>query len=299
MAKTALLTEEHLKAVDLTLYKTKKDELVARQIARVNTNYESFAESIEYGWYDQQGSAEVLSNKNTATDIPFVSEHGGKEIARVYTLATGVRYSKQEVVAALAKRNINLETTRTEAARRFIATKENDIFFNGLGSHNLQGLLNKTGIVKEAVKAVGGKTSWAEKDAKAIYADLHKAKEEIEKDGYFTAKMLLIDPVNYNRLLQPYGESGSISIMKLLQNEGLGFEKIIKTNILKSANNVLTKNAFVVLDNDPQNLELAVPEDLTREEPLYDILGNVEMAITQRTAGAIIRHPSAIYVGTF
>lgn len=299
MPKTALLTEEHLKAIDLTLYKTKKDELVARQIARVNTNYESFAESIEYGWYDQQGSAEVLSNKNTATDIPFVSEHGGKEIARVYTLATGVRYSKQEIAAALAKRNINLETTRSEAARRFVATKENDIFFNGLGSHNLQGLLNKTGVVKEAVKAVGGKTSWADKDAKAIYADLHKAKEMIEKDGYFTAKMLLVDPVNYNRLLKPYGESGSISIMKLLQNEGLGFEKIVKTNILKSANNVLSKNAFIVLDNDPQNLELAVPEDLTREEPIYDILGNVEMAITQRTAGAIIRHPSAIYVGTF
>jgi len=304
------LTKDDLLSIENVLYEAKKDELVARQIASVNTNFPPYAAEIGYDWYDRKGSAIILAAGGSAKDIPFVGEHGGRETMNVYEIATGVRYTKSERLATQAKSAlgkgpaVQLDTLRVSSARRFVAEKENELFFVGSSKHGIYGVLNKTGITKEAVAdGVTGtgaaKKLWANKTPKEILKDLLTAKTNVEADGFFTAKVLALPPSAYNKLLQPYSDQSPMTILSWLQTQGMTFEKIIKTRSLSAANNGFsTVDAFLVLDNSPEIIELAVPEDIILGEPVYDIIGTSEQAVTERTAGAIIRHPSAIYVGT-
>ena len=302
------LRKEDLLSIENVLYEAKKDELVARQIVSVNTNFPPYAKEIGYDWYDRKGSAKILSSGGSAKDVPFVGESGGRETMQVYTIATGVRYTKAERLAVQAKSaigkgpSVQLDSLRVSSARRFVSEKENELFFIGNAAYGIPGVLNKSGITSESVAdgATGtgaAKKLWANKTAKEILKDLLSAKDTVEADGFFNAKVLVLPPNAYNKLLQPYSDMSPMTILSWLQSQGMTFEKIIKSRSLSAANNGFGVDALLVLDNSSEVIELAVPEDLVLGEPVYDILGTSEQAVTENTAGAIIRHPSAIYVG--
>lgn len=304
-----LLRKEDLLSIQNILFEAKKDELIARQIVSMNTNHPPYASEIGYDWYDREGSAIILAAGGSAKDIPFVGEKGGRETMKVYTIATGVRYTKAERQAVQAKAalgkgpTVQLDTLRVSNARRFVSEKENEIFFTGNEKYGIPGVLNKSGIVVESVAdgAAGSgaaKKLWANKTPKEILKDLLTAKDSVEKAGFFQAKILILTPSAYNKLLQPYSDQSPMTVLSWLQSQGMTFDKIVKSrSLLKNYNGFSTVDAFLVLDNNPEVIELAVTEDLLIGEPVYDILGTSEQAVTERVAGAIIRHPSAIYVG--
>lgn len=301
-----VLSSADLLAIENTLYEPKKEELVARQFLRANSNFPPFAMEIGYDWYDRTGSAKILAAGASAKDIPFVGEKGGREVMKVYDIATGVRYTRAEIMAMQAKSAlskgpvVNLDTTRVATARRFVAETENRLAFVGDSSHNIKGILNMSGITAENVAASGTGSSrlWSAKTPKLKLADLLAGKKAVEKGNLFKARVLLIDADHYNQLLEPFSDSSPMTVLKWLQSEGAFFEKIIVTSAMaKEHNGFSTVDAFAILDNDPEVVELAVVEDLTLGDPVYDIMGTSEQAVIERTAGCIIRHPSAIYVG--
>ena len=305
---TVSLRKEDLLAISNVLFEAKRDELVARMIASVNTNYPPYASEIGYDWYDREGSAIILAAGGSAKDIPFVGEKGGRETMQVYTIATGVKYTKAERQAVQAKAAlgkgpaVQLDTLRVKNSRRFVAEEENRLFFVGDSKFGIPGVLNKTGINAESVAdgstgSGAAKKLWDNKTAKEILKDLLRAKTVVEKDGFFTAKVCALPPDAYNKLLQPYSDQSPMTILAWLQSQGMTFDKIVKTRALKAGNNGFNVDAFLVLDNDSEVIELAVVEDILLGEPVYDELGTSSQAVTERTPGAIIRHPSAIYVG--
>ncbi len=301
----ALLRKEDLLYIENTLYETKKEELAARQIARVNSNYPAYAEEIGYQWYSREGSAKILAAGASAKDVPFVDENGGTNTAKVYTIATGLRYKKSERMAYQAKNaqgkgpSVNIDTLRVGVARRFVAEKENDLFFNGDSKYSIKGLLNHTGINTAVVTGTDASSKkWANKTAKLILEDLLAGVSKVEEDGWFKAKILIISPQSMNTLRKPYSDENPMTVLKWLMEQGMYFERIVTSRRMRSANNALKKECFAILDNNPEVIELALPQDIELGQPEYDILMNSEQAITERTAGCIIRHPSAIYVGT-
>lgn len=298
-----IFRKEDLLAIEQTLYEVKEDELVARSIAHVNTNYPSFASEIGYDWFKRTGSAKILGRGGSASDIPFVGEEGGRETAKVFTIATGIRYEKAEREAAAAQAAlgkgpaVTLDQRRVASARRYIAETENRLFFVGDKDCNIKGILNKAGILTENVAKRTSGTLWSEKTSQDILADLLAGKEAIEKDGIFKARVLILPPAQYLKLSKPYSDMSPQTIRSWLESEGMFFEKIISTRAMKKTINGMTVDAFCILDNDPEIMELVVTEDLTLGNPVFDILETSEQAVTERTPGAIIRHPSAIYIG--
>jgi hypothetical protein len=305
----APLRKEDLLAIESVLYEAKADELVARSIARVNTNFPPYAGEIGYDWYTRKGSAKILASGGGAKDIPFVGEEGGRETMKVYNIVTGIRYTIEERQAIQAKNalgkgpSVQLDTLRVNTARRFVAEAENKLFFVGDSKHGIKGILNKTGITSENVATTGtgstdaDKRLWANKTPKQILTDLLKAKEAIEAGGLFKARVLVLAPVSRLKLALPYSDYSPLTIQKWLETEGAYFEKIVESRAMLAAYNGLSANACAMLDNDPEVVELAVPEELTLREPGYDLLGTSEQAVVERSAGPIIRHPGAIYVG--
>jgi hypothetical protein len=301
----AFLRKEDLLAIENTLYEAKADELVARSVVRVNTNFPPYANEIGYDWYNRKGSAKILAAGASAKDVPFVGEDGGRETLKVYTIATGIKYTKAERMAFQAKTAfgkgaaVNIDTMRVATARRFVAETENKLFFIGDSKHNIKGILNHSGIIKETVDDSGSSNStlWKDKTSGDILNDLLTAKTKIESDGIFKTRVLMLPPNARLRLLKPYSEDSSMTLLRWLETEGMYFEKIIETRAMLATYNGLGADAFCMLDNDPEIIELAVIEDIILGDPVYDILGNSEQAVTERCAGAIIRHPSAIYVG--
>ncbi|MBN2157917.1 MAG: encapsulin [Spirochaetes bacterium] len=305
----ALLRKEDLLAIENILYETKKDELVARTIAKINDRYPSYANEIGYDWYTRRGSAKIIAAGGSAKDVPFVGEDGGRETMKVFTIATGIKYTKSERMAFQAKSALGkgpavpIDTIRVATARRYVAETENRLFFVGDASYGISGLLNKSGITSEDVAASGAgatdpdKRLWANKTSAQKLDDLLKAKESLEGDGLFKARILVLAPISRLKLIKPYSEQSPMTIQKWLESEGMYFDKIVESRAMLSTYNGLGANAFCMLDNDPEVIELTVIEDLVLGDPVYDILGDSEQAVTERTAGAIIRHPSAIYVG--
>ncbi len=307
----ALIRKEDLLAIENVLYEVKKEELVARQFLKVNNSFPIYAQEIGYDWYDMAGSAKILAAGASAKDVPFVGEKGGRETMQVYSITTGIRYTKAERQAVQAKAalgkgpSMSLDTVRVSTARRFIAETENRLVFTGDSNHKIIGILNHSGITSESVLAgasgtdTAAKRLWLNKTPKEILKDLLAGKSAVEKGNIFKARVLILDSDHYNLLLQPYSDNSPMTVLKWLQTEGAFFEKIIVTGQMSSTYNGLSGsvNAFAILDNNPEIIELAVIQDMALGNPVYDILETSEQVVEERTAGCIIRHPKGIYVG--
>lgn len=304
------LRTEDMLAIENTLYETKKEELLARSFLNINTNFPPFAQEIGYDWYDRTGSAKILAAGASAADVPFVGEKGGRETMKVYDIVTGIRYTKVERMAMQAKSAlgkgpvVNLDTTRVATARRFVAETENRLVFVGDAQHKIKGLLNMSGITSELVVASGtgagdsAKRLWKNKTPRQMLADLLTGKKQVEKGNLFKARVLILDSDHFNQLLEPFSDSSTVTVLKWLTAEGAYFDRIVVTSAMNNAHNGFrNENAFMILDNSPEIVELAVIQDLDLGDPVYDILGTSEQAVIERSAGCIIRHPSAIYVG--
>lgn len=306
----AFLRKEDLLAIENILYEPIEKELTARQFLRVNASFPAFAQEIGYEWYKPEGSAKILAAGASAKDIPFVGEDGGRETQKVYEIATGIRYSKAERMAMEAKRtfgkgpSFNLDTVRISTARRYIAEKENKIAFVGDANFGIKGLLNFPGVQSASVaegKAGTNKKLWENKTPQEILKDLLAGRTAARHKRLFSANVLLIAANAYNQLLKPYSELSDKTVLDWLRGQNdFRFDTIIECEELDKEYNGIagSLDCFCICDNRPEVLELAVVEDITLGEPVYDILGTAEMTVTERIGGIILRHPSSVFIGT-
>lgn len=301
--------KEDLLSIEKTLYAQKEDELVARKIVRPNFNHPPYASEIGYDWYSREGSAKLLAAGANANDVPFVTEKMGRVTMPVYDLVTGIKYTKSERLAVQARQAlgkgapVQLDMLRVETARRFVGEGEDKLFFVGNANFKVPGILNKSGITSEDVAqgATGAdataKKLWSNKTPTEILKDLMTAKTAIETSGIFSAKILVVSPKAFLQLQQPYSAQNPIPLLQWLQGQGAYFTDVVKSRYMLSANNGLSADAFALLDNSPELIELMIPQELELGEPIFDMLGTSEQLVGERIAGTAIRHPASIYVG--
>lgn len=310
-----LFTPDDLLQIENILYTPIESELMHRTIISVNDRFAPYANSIGYDYYQRQGSAKILAHGGGAKDIPFVGEKGSRVTQNVYTIASGVRFIESERLAAAAKAtlgkgpSLDLPLNRIASARRFCFEKENSLVFAGDADFGIKGIFDASfygtdlGTKENVAQGATGSTAaakrlWSNKTAQEILIDLQTALNAVETDGLFTAKVLAVPPTQYNRLRLPFSTTNdSRTLFAWLRSEGMFFERVVKMKELKAGNNGDTVDYFMVFDNNPEVIELAVVRDIELGEPVYDIMNTSEQAVTMRTGGIIMRHPSAFYVG--
>ena len=316
MAKfeNSLFTNDDFLQIENVLYTPREEELPARRAFRVNSSFAPYANEVGYDYYDKEGSAKIIATGGAAKDIPFVGEKGGRVTHQVHTIATGIRWTKAERMAINAERTlgkgpvVQLDTLRVETARRFVFEKESSICFIGDSKYNIKGVFHddfygtdlgtKENVAEGATGAnAAAKRLWSNKTPQEILTDLRTGLAAIEADGLFTARVLMLPPDQYSQLRRPYSDESPMTILTWLQSQGMFFDQIIKSRQLRKTINGDTVDYFMIFDNDPMVVEMAVVEDIMMEDPVYDIVGTMEQAITLRSAGVMLRHPAGFYIG--
>lgn len=298
----SMLTQEDLRQIESILYKPEEDELIGRRIFSVKTDWTPGAEEIGYDSYNRNGSATILAAGAGAKDVKLVGNDKVRHFQKVFTLATGFEISRRRLKAIEAANTlgkgpqINDETLKVETSRRFINELEDEIIFNGSPDHGIDGVLTHPNINTGA--ALTG--TWSGATPAQILADLRDAKNDLEKDTFFKARVLVLDPVSWNLLQQPFSTETIITIAQWLESQGAYFEQVVVSRAMLNAFNgpSFSSNIFMVVDNAPKNVQLAVVEDIVMIEPDKDFLGDMQFGVLEEFGGPMIRHPSAITVKT-
>jgi len=311
-----LFTPDDFLQIENILYTPIESELQHRTLFSINDSFAPYANEIGYDYYRKQGSAKILAHGGGAKDIPFVGEYGSRATQKVYTIASGIRFTEAERMAMAAKANLgkgptlNIPATRIATARRYCFETENKLAFAGDADYGIVGVFDDTfyntssdlGTKENVAQGATGSTAaekrlWSNKTAQEILTDLTTAMNAVEADGLFQAKVLALPPTQYNRLRTPFSDYDSRTLLDWLNSNGMYFERIVKAKELKLSNNGDTVDYFMVFDNSPEVVQLAVVRDLQIGDAIYDIIGTSEQAVTLRTGGIIVRHPAAFYVG--
>ncbi len=303
MITDSLITQEDLRQIESVLYREKEDELIGRKAFQSITEFTPGAEEIGFDSFSRQGSAKILAAGAGAADVPMVDGDKVRHTQKVFTLANGFNIDRRRLKALEASNTngkgpqINDETLKIETARRFMAELEDRIVFNGDADHGIDGVLTHTGISSEVSTSA---TAWASATPTQILADLREAKDQLENAGFFKARLLVISPTAWNVLQQPFSTETIITLAQWLQTQGSYFDQIMTSRTMLNAFNgsTFSDDIFLVVDNDPENIQLALVEDMVLNEPERDFLGNLKFSVVEEFGGPMIRHPSAIAVRT-
>jgi len=306
--------QEDLRQISNTLYSPREQELKTRQLLRITRDYDAFADVIGYDVYDRTGSAIVLAAGADAKDIPFVGDNLERFTQQVYTVATGIRFTKSERDAVESRRRRaigpapQLDQRRVATARRYCFEKEHKLTFAGDSAVGIKGLFDASfygankGTKEDVAEGSFGGTAaqnrlWVNKTPQEILDDLLQAKIVVEDGELFESKVLVISTKAKNRLLKPYSNTSPMTTLKWLATEGMYFNQVITTNVMTSTYNGDSVDYFMVLDNDPEIVELATTQDITLLPAVFDMLQTSKQAVIMKTGGPIVRHPAAFYIG--
>lgn len=284
-----------LEAIDRTLYEPKYEELTARQILNVKTDVDPGAETYGYDVMTRSGVAKILANNSD--DIPLVDVDMTREHQRIYSIATGFRYSVQDQRAA-AMTGRSLDTTKAGVARRAVAEKENRLAWIGDETYNIKGICNATGIQTENVptSAKGG-TEWSGKTGEEILEDIRIIRALVTVlpgHGSTSNLTLALPPEQYEILSRRFNQYDARTILEVIQSRKW-FGSIVRAPELRKVGTGST-DSFIVFDSSKEVIELLVPMDIYRHEPEWKF-PNWKIAVEERCGGCVIRYPMAIARG--
>lgn len=313
--------EADLLQIEQALYEPKQWIPSAREIFSVNRSWSPGLSEYGYDFYKRTGQALLTARPANAQDVPNVGEIMGRVTFRPYYISSGYTYTREERLSMETQRSFGkgayfqLDTKRIEAVRRFIDEKENQVFYKGDSSLNITGLFNfndGTNSITPAAVAEGAtganataKKKWSNKTGQEIIADLITAKKTASKNGLYNPDTLLLSVDAAFELQKPYSSQASTPVIQWLTGES-GMFRNIRTvkECSKSYNGVdasYDSNAgteiFVVFENSPAIIEMAVIEDLTLLNGVYDKAETWEQMAQLKAGGAMIRYPDAIYIG--
>lgn len=292
----SILTPQDLKVIDKKIYEASVVELYARTICGINTNMPNWAETYEYSVLTRRGAAKIWTVG--AKDVPMVDEDMTLATKRIYSIVSGFRIFTRELEATRAK-GMSLDATRAITARRAIAEKENNIFFEGDATYGIEGLIGYTGITRAEVAATGtgGDTkTWSTKTPALIIDDIRTLKDTINNEPGLVADTLLLPQDQYNLLEKPVNDYNfDLTIKKYILNMGW-FKKVMMITELDAATvpAVGTKDVMMALDTSQDVIEAIMPQDITAYPPEKEGTFFWSVTLEERYGGVLIRFPKGV-----
>lgn len=169
---------DHVKAQS---YDVEYPELTALSLFPISNDADPGAETITYYTYDKTGVAKVIDNYST--DLPRADVNGKPNFAQIKSLGDSYGYSAQEMRASrLAGKS--LDARKGESARFQIDSLNNRIAWAGDEESGLMGVLSDgQSVPLYAIEAgaESGKTSWLDKTADEILADVNGMAKQVAR----------------------------------------------------------------------------------------------------------------------
>ncbi|WP_018250325.1 DUF2184 domain-containing protein [Orenia marismortui] len=292
----SLLTNDDLKAIDNKLYEAKEDELKARTLVSLKTDDPAHVKVISYKKITKKGAAKIFAYG--ADDVPLVSADIEEHTQRVFGIVDGFVIPYDDLRAARAN-GVSIDATYAVAARRAAAEKENDFFFVGDSDYNAEGLINFTGIQTFAVDTndAGSSTEWADKTGPEIIEDIRQGRKKVNIKPGLQADTLGLPPSHYEDLDREYkpGTSNDKTIREVLEAKNW-FSRIEPIAELEKAGDA-DEDSFIVFDSSEDVVQMSLPMDLYRHDPIQKDNLAEQINFEERTGGAVVRFPLGIVRG--
>lgn len=251
------------------------------------------AETMTYYSYEKTGFAEIISNY--ATDLPRADVKGSPTTAYVKSVGDSYGYSIQEMRASRMAGK-SLDTRKAESARYAIDRKTNEIAFAGDKKHNLMGMLSSdNNIPLYTLTTIDGKTSWKEKSAAEILADINgmfayqsHITQDVER-----ADILALPPSVYIDISTRQIPNTGYTVKKFLLENAPYLKDIISAPEL-SAENTITNpysvNVAMLYTNSVEKFSLEIPMAFY-QYPLQNRNLEVIVPCEERVAGIVLYYP--------
>ena len=288
-------------------YDKQYPQLTALSLFPKNTEADPGAETITYYTYDMEGVAKIIDNYST--DLPRADVNGKPNVAFVKSIGVSYGYSAQEMRASRMAGK-NLDARKAESAHYQIDAAINRIAWAGDPDHNLLGVLSTGQNVPTfsiTAGATSGKTSWLEKtadeilaDVSAMYAQVSKTTKNVERpdtlvlptDVYTTLSMKRVGDTPETVL--SYIEKHAPYLKKVEPAAELNADSV-DTNPYANANPASAQAVAFLFTNDVDKLELNNPMAFLQ----YPVqVNNLESVVPceARTAGVIISYPMSALI---
>lgn len=286
-------------------YDVEYPEFTALKLFPMSSEVDPGAETVTYYSYDKVGLAKIISNY--ATDLPRADVKGKPTTAIIKSIGDSYGYSVQEMRASRMAGK-NLDARKAESARYQIDYLNNKIAWNGDKETGLKGVLSEGNDVPLYVIANGasGKTTWADKTADEILADLTGMQKQM---AFVTKKVekadtLAIPADAYIELANKRIENTATTLLKYIQDNLPDIKEIVSCPELDSDS--VDTNPYAKDDGTGQSVALFFKNDsrkLTIENPLPFMqypaqIQGLETVIPceARTAGAMIYYPMSMLI---
>lgn len=268
--QAAPLTPEEWIRIDEAVVNTARSMLVGRRVIGILGPLGPGVYSMPYS---------VFSGKTQAgVDMIGEKEDMAVEPDRRATINLPILYKDFKIlwrdVEADRHLGIPLDVSTAAVAANFVAVQEDGLIFNGNSDLGHEGIFTASGRLTLPM------SGW-DKSGNAL-ADAVKAAGALAAAGHYGPYAMVVSPILFGSMVRVYGNTGMLELdqVKALMTGGVHYS------------NVIAGKKAAVIALGPQNLNLAVGQDMTT-----GYLGPVNMNHVFRvleTAALLIRRPDAI-----
>lgn len=252
------------------------------------------ADTMTYYSYERVGMAAIISNY--ANDLPRADVKGEPTTATVRSIGASYGYSVQEMRASRFAGK-SLDTRRAESARYSIDRTTNAIAWAGDKKNKLMGMLSDDNNIPLYTLSVtsDNKTSWADKSAAEILADINgmfkfqaKLTQDVEKADTLALPSSVFIDISTRQI-----PNTGYTVKKFLLENAPYLKEIISCAELEAENastNPYGQNVALMYTNKAEKFSLEIPMPFY-QYPLQNRNLEVIVPCEQRVAGIILYYP--------
>jgi hypothetical protein len=159
--------------IEAQVYQTQYPDIQYPALIPVDTSANEWAKSVTYYSQDKVGRAGWFHHY--AKDIHVADIERTKNEVGIEMADIGYRWTLEELGQAMMIPGTNLSGDRAAAALRAYEEFMDDIALRGKGEKNMSGIINYPGITAVLAGIEGGHTTWDQKTADAMIADINNA----------------------------------------------------------------------------------------------------------------------------
>jgi hypothetical protein len=269
------------------------------QLIPVDTSANEWARSVTYFSVDKTGRANWFHAK--AKDIHVADVERAQHEVGIHMADIGYRYDIEELGVAMMIPGTNLTADRAAAARRAYEEFMDDVGLRGKAEKSMYGIMNYPGITTTLAGNETGNTTWDDKSADGILADVNNALTGVYT-GTLTVEMAdtILLPVTALTILGTKRiDNTDTSVMSYLRQNNVYTQITGQQLMIRALRGLETagqngSGRMIAYRRDPQVIKMHVPMphrflDVYRTGPMvYDVPGIF------RTAGVEVRRPGAM-----
>ena len=296
---TGLFFQRELTHVMEKAYDKKFPELKFRMLFPVSNAVPPYMDSYVYKTYTKNGMAKLI--RDYGNDLSRVDLEATETLVKIRTIGASYAYTFLEVEQAQTV-GISLDAKKAEATLRAVEEKLNRMAFFGEEEADLTGLFNNTNVTSGTLSTgAGGGTAFAGKTPEEILADLNEQANAIVQATKMVEipTTIMLPPSQYADIMSRAKNSASdTTVGQHFKNSwqwSNGIELVPVNECSAAVNSELTNDAMVIYKNDPDTLQMHIPQEYT-PHPMQAENLQYTINTTARTGGLEIYYPASVSI---